>query len=99
MPNINVTYQEMRDASNKLNSGKEEILSKLQELRSMVSHLVADGYVTDKSSKRFDESYTEFNDGITKAAEGLQGMGEYLKSAADAMEQTDEQLATAISKK
>ncbi|MDQ1646579.1 MAG: hypothetical protein QOJ50_2763, partial [Cryptosporangiaceae bacterium] len=39
MPNLNVTYQEMREASNKLNSGKDEILHKLQELKSMVSNL------------------------------------------------------------
>jgi len=96
MANVNVTYQEMRDAANKLTRGKEEILNRLTELRSMVNSLVNGGYVTDSSSKQFDESYTEFNDGATKMAEGLEGMGKYLTAAADTFQQADEELAKAL---
>ncbi|MFY1698395.1 WXG100 family type VII secretion target [Solwaraspora sp. WMMD791] len=98
MANVNVTYQEMRDAANRLTRGKEEIMSKLVELRSMVNNLVNGGYVTDSSSKQFDESYTEFNEGATKMAEGLEGMGKYLTAAADTFQQADEELAKALRK-
>ena len=98
MPNVNVTYDEMRDAANRLTRGKEEILSKLNELRTMVNNLVNGGYVTDQSSKQFDTSYTEFNEGATKMAEGLEGMGKYLTAAADTFQQADDELAKALRK-
>lgn len=96
MPNVNVTYDEMRDAANRLTRGKEEILNKLTELRSMVNNLVNGGYVTDASSKQFDTSYTEFNEGATKMAEGLEGMGKYLTAAADTFQQADDELAKSL---
>ncbi|WP_326552116.1 WXG100 family type VII secretion target [Micromonospora sp. NBC_01813] len=98
MANVNVTYQEMRDAANRLTRGKEKIMSKLVELRSMVNNLVDGGYVTDSSSKQFDESYTEFNEGATKMTEGLEGMGKYLTTAADTFQEADEELAKALRK-
>ncbi|SDS66466.1 WXG100 family type VII secretion target [Actinoplanes derwentensis] len=96
MANVNVTYQEMRDASNKLNSGREEILTKLSELKNLVNNLVNGGYVTDSSSKQFDQSYTEFNEGATKVIGGLEGMGKYLTAAADTFQQADDELAKAL---
>ncbi|GLY04410.1 MULTISPECIES: WXG100 family type VII secretion target [Actinoplanes] len=96
MANVNVTYQEMRDASNRLNSGREEILSKLSELKNLVNNLVNGGYVTDSSSKQFDESYNEFNEGATKVIGGLEGMGKYLTTAADTFQQADDELAKAL---
>ena len=98
MANVNVTYEEMRDASNRLSTGKEEITQKLSELRTMINGLVNGGYVTDSSSKQFEESYTEFNDGAVKMAEGLEGMGKYLTAAADTFQQADDELAKALRK-
>lgn len=98
MANIKVTYEDMRTAGDRLKSGQSEIESALARLKSMIDGLVADGYVTDKSSKAFDSSYTEFNHGVGETIKGLEGMATYLKSAADTMEQTDEQLASALSK-
>jgi WXG100 family type VII secretion target len=98
MPNLNVTYQDMTDAANKLSSGKQDIETKLRELKSLVDSLVNGGYVTDKSSKAFDTSYSEFNDGVTKTIEGLDGMSDYLNKAAQALQDTDTQLAGAIQK-
>jgi WXG100 family type VII secretion target len=96
--NLDVTYQDMQDAAKRLKAGKEEITEKLGELKKLVDSLVSGGYVTDTSSKAFDQSYNEFNDGATKTIEGLEGMGQYLDSAADAFRQADEQLAQALNK-
>jgi WXG100 family type VII secretion target len=98
MANLNVTYEDMRQAATQLKNGKEEISQKLSELKKLVVSLVQGGYVTDQSSKQFDHSYDEFNTGATKAIEGLEGMGSYLSSAADAFRQADEQLAQALNK-
>ena len=96
MANVNVTYEEMRSASNRLKGGQQEIEGTLDVLKKLVEELVSGGYVTDKSSKAFDASYVEFNTGALKCIEGLTGMGEYLTAAAQALEDTDEQLASSL---
>jgi WXG100 family type VII secretion target len=96
MPNINVTYGDMHDAANRLTSGQQEIDTQLQQLKSLVDSLISGGYVTDQSSVAFGNSYQEFNDGVTKTVAGLEGMSTYLKKAADALQQTDSDLANAL---
>lgn len=98
MPNVNVTYEEMRQAATRLNTGREEITAKLNELQNLVNSLVNGGYVTDTSSKQFEASYSEFNTGATKTIEGLTGMGQYLTSAADTFQQADQSLASSLNK-
>jgi WXG100 family type VII secretion target len=96
MPNMNVTYQDMHDAASRLTQGEDEIKSKLAQLKSLVDSLVSGGYVTDRSSVAFSNSYQEFNDGTTKTISGLSGMATYLNKAADALAQTDSDLANAL---
>jgi WXG100 family type VII secretion target len=96
MPNLNVTYGEMQDAATRLVNGEQDITSKLRELKSLVDSLISGGYVTDQSSVAFGNSYQEFNDGATKTIEGLEGMSMYLNKAAEALQQTDTELANAI---
>lgn len=93
MPNVNVTYEEMRAAGKQLQTGKTDIESRLSQLKSQVDQLVAGGYVTDASSKQFQTSYEDFDKGARQTIEGLEGMNSYLTSAADAFEQTDTQLS------
>jgi hypothetical protein len=45
--------------------------------------MVAEGYVTDASSKQFEASYTQFSTGATKMTQGLAGMGQYLDAISD----------------
>lgn len=98
MPNMNVTYQDMHDAASRLGQGEDDINSKLTQLKSLVDSLVSGGYVTDKSSVAFNNSYQEFNDGATKTISGLSGMAQYLNKAAQALEQTDSDLANSLKK-
>jgi WXG100 family type VII secretion target len=98
MANLNVTYQDMLDAATRLSNGKDDIDAKLRELKSLVDSLVTGGYVTDRSSRAFNDSYTEFNDGVTKTIEGLDGLSDYLNKAAQALQDTDSQLANAVRK-
>lgn len=98
MANLNVTYEEMRTASNQLMTGKTEIEGQLQRLKSMVDGLVNGGYVTDQSSRAFQTSYDEFNRGVTDTVGGLEGMSQYLVQAADALENTDAELARALNR-
>ena len=98
MANLNVTYGDMQDGARRLQNGQQDIEAKLTELQSLVQSLVAEGYVTDKSSKAFDAAYSEFNDGATKTIAGLEGMSSFLNQAATAMQDTDTALASALSK-
>ncbi|MCU1405165.1 MAG: family type secretion target [Glaciihabitans sp.] len=98
MPNLNVTYGDMRDASTRLNNGEQDIESRLRELKALVDGLISAGYVTDQSSVAFGSSYQEFNTGATQTIQGLLGMSQYLTAAADALEQTDSELAKALAK-
>lgn len=98
MPNVNVTYADMQSAAGQLRSGESQIEGDLATLKKLIDNLVAGGYVTDASSKQFEASYTEFNTGATKMIQGLNGMGQYLDSAAKAFQETDTQLAAALKK-
>ena len=96
MANLNVTYDQMRDAAGRLIAGKEEITSKLPELNQMIDNLVASGYVTDQSSRAFDETFDKFIMNTKGAVDALDGLSQFLIKAADAMEQTDTGLAGSI---
>jgi WXG100 family type VII secretion target len=96
VPNLSVTYGDMQSAANQLNSGEQTIQSDLSRLKSLIDNLVASGYVTDASSKQFETSYTQFNQGATKMIDGLNGMAQYLNAAAKAFNETDTQLASAL---
>ena len=96
MPNLNVTYADMQSAANQLKAGEQQIEGDLARLKQLIDNLVASGYVTDSSSRRFEASYAEFNSGATKMIQGLTGMGQYLDTAARSFQETDAQLAAAI---
>jgi WXG100 family type VII secretion target len=96
MANVNVTYQQMKDAATKLNNGRIEIDDMLGQLKSLVDTLVAEGYVTDSSSKSFQSSYEEFTTGAKNTIGGLEGMSTYLTKAARTFEDADTSLASAL---
>jgi WXG100 family type VII secretion target len=96
MPNLNVTYAEMQSASGQLKAGEQQIEGDLARLKALIDNLVASGYVTDSSSKKFEASYAEFNVGATKVIQGLTGMAQYLDSAANTFQETDSQLAASL---
>ena len=98
VPNVNVTYADMQSAATRLNAGEHQINGDLTNLQNMINQLVQGGYVTDSSSKQFEQSYTEFTQGARKMMEGLNGMGQYLNAAAKAFHETDTQLAAALKK-
>jgi WXG100 family type VII secretion target len=96
MPNLNVTYADMQSAASQLKAGEQQISGDLARLKQLIDNLVASGYVTDSSSRRFEASYAEFNTGATKMIQGLTGMGQYLDTAARSYQETDAQLAASI---
>lgn len=96
MAGLNVTYEEMDNAAKKLTSAQTEIEGTLGQLKRMIETLVSEGFVTDSASVQFDTSYEEFNDGVTKTVAGLEGMSNYLTTAAETLQQTDVELGNAL---
>ena len=96
MANVNVTYQEMESQADKLTSAQQEIDSYLTNLKSQVDGLVSGGFVTDTASGAFQTSYDEFTNGAKKTIEGLEGMAQYLKKAAETFRNVDSELGSAL---
>jgi WXG100 family type VII secretion target len=89
MPDVSVTYQEMETVAQRLTAGYEEISGMLTQLKAQVDQLVSSGFVTDISSKKFEEAYTEFNSGVTHTLEGLQEMSQFLTATANKFRELD----------
>lgn len=98
MANVNVTYDEMKSAATRLDSGQQEIQAKLDELQKLVQGLVSGGYVTDASSRHFETAYHEFTRGARQTMDGLHEMSKYLHSAADTFQQADKELSSKLNR-
>ncbi|WP_062200704.1 WXG100 family type VII secretion target [Demequina salsinemoris] len=96
MANITVTYDELRTAADQLLSGQSDIDARLAELKAFIDSLVSGGYVTSASSGAFHEQYTAFTTASHQTISALEGLSQFLRGAADTLQQTDEALASAI---
>ena len=96
MANLNVTYDDLREAAQRLTAGQDDLINKLVELSNLVSNLTANGFQAEQSSAAYRDSFEQFTTGTRSAVEGLEGLSKFLISAADALQQTDEGLASAI---
>jgi len=96
MANMNITYQELSNVSNKLKNGQTTIDNELGTLQSAVAQLIASGFTTDQASGAFQSAYDEFTKGTKQVLEGLSEMGQYLDKAVQVYQDADQQLANAL---
>lgn len=96
MANINVSYADLEAAASDLKAGQADIEDRLSALQRKIQQLISDGYVTDKSSVAFGESYDEFNRGVTQTVQGLEGLSTFLSKASQTLSETDESLASGL---
>ncbi len=96
MANITVTYEDLRVAADQLVSGQGDIDARLAELKAYIDSLVSEGYVTTASSGAFHEQYSTFTASSRQAISALEGLSQFLRSASETLQQTDEALASAI---
>jgi len=96
MANINVSYDELEQTATRIAAGREEIGAKLGELQALASTLVASGFVTDRSSRAFQQSYEELTGGARRTIAGLDGLASYLRQAASTLADVDAQLAARL---
>ena len=81
MPDISVSYEEMRLSASKLDQGRTSIEDQLESLRKMIDQLVQTSFRTESASPKFKESYEQWNSGAKNAMAGLEGMSTFLTKA------------------
>ncbi|WP_130875478.1 WXG100 family type VII secretion target [[Pseudopropionibacterium] massiliense] len=94
--NLNVSYEAMESEASALVSGKEEITQKLSALKTRIDNLVSNGFVTDQASGAFNEMYQNFTTSASNTISSLDGIANGLRSMANAMRETDSQMASQI---
>ena len=96
MANLNVTYDDLRDTAARLVTGQQDLQNKLVELSNLVTNLTSNGFQAEQSSAAYRDSFEQFTTGTRQAVDGLEGLSKFLTSAADALQQTDEGLASSL---
>ncbi|ROS76739.1 WXG100 family type VII secretion target [Cellulomonas sp. PhB143] len=96
MANVNVTFDEMNSAADRLTAGQQQVTDLLHDLKAQVDNLVNGGFVTDQASGAFQTSYEQFTHGTVQAVNGIEGMATFLKQAAQTLGDVDSQLAQGI---
>jgi uncharacterized protein YukE len=94
--NLNVTYSDMTDAAGRLSSGKEDLITKLTELQTLVNNLLGSDFVTDSAPGAFQTAYDSFTQGTNLAVNGLDGLSQLLTAAAHALGNAHTALGNAI---
>ncbi len=96
MPNISVTYDELKGAADQLVAGRDEITATLTRLQSQIADLTSAGFTTDRSSGAFADAYSRFTAGTRGALGGLDDLAAFLHAAAGALADVDAQLAARL---
>ncbi|MFH8472430.1 WXG100 family type VII secretion target [Streptomyces sp. NPDC018000] len=94
--NINISPEEMREASIWLQHQKELMQQSLHEANTKMDEMVEAAYSTPGSETKFRPFWEEYKNGTDKAIEGLQGVSEFIKQVADAFVDTDDQTSGSI---
>lgn len=96
MSNIRVSYAEIDGAATRLTSGRTEITEKLAQLRAQIEELVSSGFVTERASERFNESYARFTQDANTTIGHLDEIVRFLKQTSQSIRELDEQIAARI---
>lgn len=96
MSNVNVTFEEMRNAASQLRQGQEQLNTTLTDLSNIINNLVETGFVTDLASVTYQDQFVQFTDGTRTAVDALESLAAYLEQAADVLASTDGDLSSAI---
>lgn len=98
MANITVTYEAMEAEAQALLTGKGEIEANLTNLANRITGLVTNGFVTDSASGAFNQMYQEYTTNAKNTISSLEQIAATLRQMAQAMQETDQQLANAVNR-
>ena len=87
-----IDFEEVRRSAVQLKKAKEEVEGRLKTLKSMIDGLVTKGFVTEKATAKFQESYRQWDTGAKNVMAGLEGMSGFLEKAIAEHQQLDTKL-------
>lgn len=96
MGSIKVSYDDLATNAKSLRDGQKDAEAILTKLKGQIDALVSDGFVTEKASGAFQETYENYNKGAKETIQALDGLATFLEKSAEAMQSTDEELAKAL---
>ncbi len=94
MTEIKLRASEARDMAQRVRQEASDATDQMNSLRSYLAGLT-DSF-TGQSQMAFDEAFTEWKTGADQMLNGLTGLGNFLTSAADTIEETDQTIASQL---
>ncbi|MFG1696786.1 WXG100 family type VII secretion target [Nonomuraea sp. NPDC049309] len=76
-----LSFPQVESGANRLSKEKEDIETRLTQLKAMIDQLVSSDFVTERASGRFQQDYDQWNNGARQVMQGLEGMSQFLKTA------------------
>lgn len=96
MPDFAVNSDETSSTSAALLNDFTELQNKLVDVRGKVQALLSQGYRTPAAQQKFQPFFDEFAKGFDQVNQGLQGIGNYVKSVGEAFVSTDQELGSKL---
>jgi WXG100 family type VII secretion target len=96
MSNINVSYESIESAAAQLDTGRENLTQQVESLNRVIDNLVSNGFVTSSASGAYQETFTQYANGAKQTIQGLEGLANFLRRAAETMRSTDEGIANSL---
>ena len=96
MSNINVSYDSINNAAGRLEQGRDDLTTKMQELNTLINQLVGDGFVTSQASGANQAAFENYSNGAKQTIEGLTGLSNFLRKTAQTLQETDQAIASSI---
>ena len=96
MSNITVSYAEIEQAPAQLAQGQDEIAARLRAMRQRIQQLGSSGFVTDRASVAFTESFDAYTASADAVIAKLGEIRAFLAQAAGALRDMDAQIAARI---
>lgn len=94
MASISVSPEDLRGEASFVQTQAAEAMASFERLNGRLQNLTQ--VFTGNAQVRFDERYQEWHGHAKGLTESLDGLGQFLTAAADALEDTDNQLAAGL---
>ncbi|HEY8547306.1 MAG TPA: WXG100 family type VII secretion target, partial [Acidimicrobiales bacterium] len=90
---ITVGYEGLQQAANQLKSGKQDLVTTLKDLQSVIRSLTGGGFKTRVASGRFQTHYDNWTQSATDLISSLDDISRAIQDAQQKHEQADAALA------
>lgn len=95
--NITVGYEGLQQAATQLKSGKQELVTTLRDLQSVINSLTSAGFKTRVASGKFGQHYQQWNTSANNLITSLDDIARAIQDAQQKHEQADAALAEGAS--